>query len=116
MNKKLIATSVLILLSSPMVILAVFNPGPPPNTVNTLSVEALIQVIFNIIWPVAVAFFIIMFIIAAFSFATSRGDATKVGEARNFVIYGVVGVVVALIAFSLPFVVRNLLNSSGVGV
>ena len=68
------------------------------------------------LWFAFGAVIIIMFIIAAFSFATSRGDATKVGEARNFVIYGVVGVVVALIAFSLPFVVRNLLNSSGVGV
>lgn len=116
MNKKLIASSVLTLLTLPAVILAVFNPGPTPNTVNTLSINALIGVIFDIIWPIAVAFFIIMFIIAAFRFGTAGGDPAKVAEARNFVIYGAVGVVVALLAFSIPFVVKNLLNTSGIGV
>ncbi len=116
MNKKLIATSILTLLSLPAVILAVFNTGTVPNSVNTLSINTLLDAIFGIIWPIAVGFFVIMFIIAAFRFGTAGADATKVSEARNYVIWGVVGVLVALLAFSLPFVVRNLLNTNGINV
>ena len=107
MNKKLIALSnVAALLALPVVGLA-FNAGPVPNAVDTLTVELLIDVIFSIIWPITVAFAIIMFIVAAYLFFTAQGDATKLQNARSAVIYGVVGVVVALIAFSIPFIVRN---------
>ena len=111
MNKKLLTLSnALIFLSLPAVILA-FNPGPVPNASPGLSVEALIDIIFAILWPVAVAFFIIMFILAAFKFFTAQGEPDGVADARNFVIWGIVGVVVALIAFSIPFIIRNTLGS-----
>jgi|SRR3989344_190432 len=110
MNKKLILASVsTVLLTLPVVMLA-FDPGPIPNAAPTLNINQIIDIIFSIIWPVAVAFFIIMFVLAAFAFFNAKGDATAVAGARNFVIWGVVGVVVALIAWSIPFIVRNTLG------
>ena len=110
MNKKLLTSSaVTVLLALPSVILA-FTPGNVPNQVPGLSINDLVDVLFNIMWPVAVAFFIIMFLLAAFQFVGSQGDPAKVQTARQFVIWGVVGVVVALIAFSIPFIVRNTLG------
>lgn len=110
MNKKLIASSVLTaMLALPTVILA-FNPGPIPNPAPGLSVNDLVDIVFSIIWPIAVAFFIIMFIIASFQFFTAQGDSAKIAQARQSVIWGIVGVVVALLAFSIPFIVRNTLG------
>ena len=110
MNKKLIISSVLpAMLLLPMVALA-FAPGDIPNAAPNLSINDLVDVIFSIIWPVAVAFFIIMFIVAAFMFMSARGDPAGVEKARQAVIWGVVGVIVALLAFSIPFIVRNTLG------
>ena len=111
MNKKLIALSNLaILLALPAMALA-FNAGSVPNAVPSLSIGDLIDVIFSIVWPVVVAFAIIMFILAAYMFMTAQGDPSKLQQARSAIIYGVVGMVVALVAFSIPFIVRNTLGS-----
>ena len=111
MNKRIIAISATaVLLAMPLVGLA-FTPGNIPNQVPGLSINDLIDIIFSIIWPVVVAFAIIMFILAAFMFFSAQGDPEKVLQARNAVIWGVVGMVVALLAFSIPFIVRNTLGS-----
>ena len=106
MNKKIIASTVTVLLTLPAVMLA-FDPGTVPNAAPGLTINTLVDIIFSILWPVAVAFFIIMFVIAAFQFFTAQGDPGKVGSARQFVIWGIVGVVIALLAWSIPFIVRN---------
>ena len=111
MNKKIIAVSAsAVLLAMPLVSLA-FSAGGIPNQVPGLSINQLIDIIFSIIWPVVVAFAIIMFILAAFMFFTAQGDPEKVTNARNAVLWGVVGMVVALLAFSIPFIVRNTLGN-----
>lgn len=108
MNKKLISVSLsAFLLSFPAVILA-FQAGPVPSAVTSLTVESIIDLLFSILWPVAVAFFIVMFVIAAFQFFNAQGDAEKIKSARSFLIWGVVGVVVALLAWSIPFIIRNM--------
>ena len=109
MNKKIVFSSaVSVLLALPAVIFA-FNSGGVPNISTALNVGDVIDIIFIILWPIAVAFFIIMFVLAAFLFATAQGDPEKVKQARNSVIWGVVGVFVALISFSIVFVIRNLI-------
>lgn len=110
MNKKLISASLsAALLTLPALVLA-FNPGPIPNPAPGLSVNDLVDLVFSILWPIAVAFFIVMFVIAAFMFFTAQGDPEKIKVARSFVIWGVVGVVIALLAWSIPFIVRNTLG------
>ena len=107
MNKKLITSSILtVALALPMLVLA-FNPGPLPNPAPGLNINELVDVVFNILWPIAVAFFIIMFVLAAFIFISGQGEPAKIQQARQAVIWGVVGVVVALLAWSIPFIVRN---------
>lgn len=111
MNKKLlIAYTATTLLTLPLIALG-FNAGPVPEPIQGLSISGLIDVVFGIIWPIFIAFSIVMFIIAAFLFFTAQGAPDKVAQARQFVIWGVVGIVVAIIAFSIPFVIRNLIYS-----
>ena len=110
MNKKLIiALSTVALLTMPLAAMA-FNAGSTPNSV-TLSVTQIINIVLDFIWPIFAGFAVIMFLVAAFMFLTSSGDATKVATARQAVLWGVVGVVVGLIAFSIPLIVRTTLGS-----
>ncbi len=112
MNKKLIAFSAsALLLALPLVTMA-FSAGPQPNQVAGLNINTLIDIVFSIIWPIVVAFAIIMFILAAFMFFNAQGDPEKVKSARDAVLWGVVGMVVALLAFSIPYIVRNTLGNS----
>lgn len=108
MNKKLIISSASALLLALPALMLAFSPGNVPNNVS-VTIGGLVDIIFNILWPIAVAFFIIMFILAAFLFATARGDPEKVKQARDAVIWGVVGVVVALLAFSIVFIIRTMI-------
>ena len=111
MNKKLITLSNLtILLALPALALA-FYPGGLPNAVPGLLIGDVIDVVFSIIWPVVVAFAIITFIVAAILFMTAQDNPLKLIQARQSLMLGVVGVVVALVAFSIPFIVRNTIGN-----
>ena len=44
---------------------------------------------------------VVMIVIGGISFATSPGDSGNVAKARNTILYGVVGLVVALLAFAI---------------
>lgn len=72
------------------------------DLMKTLNV--IINVIVGVIGFVAVA----MIVMGGISFATSQGDTSKTTKARNTILYGVVGLVVALLAFAIVnFVLSN---------
>ena len=105
MNKKLIITSVTaVLLALPLAGLA-FQPDPIPNNI-LITPNAIISGLFNFIWPGTVAFIVIMFIVAGFQFLTAHGEPGKLDLARKSVLWGVVGVVVILLAFSIITITR----------
>ena len=110
MNKKLIVSSVItVFLSMPALIMA-FNPGDLPNAAPGLEINTTIDMIFAILWPISVAFFIVMFIFASFKFALAQGNPEQLAIARNFLTWGIVGVVIAVLSWSVPFIVRNTLG------
>jgi len=110
MNKKLVILfSSMVLLTLPVVMLADINPGPAPNSQN-LSVTQIVNIVLNFIWPIFVGFAVIMFLVAGFLFLTAQGDPGKVGAARQAILWGIIGVVVGVIAFSIPFIIRNTLG------
>jgi len=77
------------------------------NLMGTL--QTVVNVIVGVIGFVAV----IMMIMGGISFVTSQGDASKVAKARNTILYGVVGLVVALLAFAIVnFVLSSVFSSS----
>ena len=109
MNKKIftLLTSA-VLLALPVVSLAV-NLIPLPGII--LNPGNIFDALFNILWPFFAGFAVIMFIVAGFLFLTAQGDPEKVNQARQATLWGVVGVIVGLIAFSIPFIVRVTLGS-----
>lgn len=78
------------------------------NLMGTLT--TIINVVIGVVGFVAVA----MIVMGGISYATSQGDAAKTKKAMNTVLYGVVGLVVALLAFAIVnFVLTNVFSGSG---
>lgn len=52
---------------------------------------------------------VVVIIIGAISFITSQGDSSKVTKARNTILYGIVGLVIALLAYAIVnFVLKGI--------
>lgn len=70
----------------------------------------LIKNVINIVLGVVGILAVVMMIMGGISFITSQGDAGKVTKARNTILYGVVGLIVALLAFAIVnFVLSNII-------
>jgi len=111
MNKKLSALlSSAALMALPLVTLADIQPGSAPIAQQNLSVTNIVNIVLNFLWPLFIGFAVITFLIAGFLFLTAQGDPAKVATARTAVLWGIVGVVVGVLAFSIPFIVRNTLG------
>ncbi len=65
--------------------------------------NTVINVVLGVIGFVTVA----MIILGGISYTTSQGDAAKTTKARNTILYGVVGLVIALLAFAIVNFVLN---------
>lgn len=84
-----------------------------PTTIT--GVWAIIQTVMN--WVIAIFFLFAtyQFIRAGWAYLSSEGSEEKTTEIRKQITYGVVGVAVGLLAFSLPRIVQNFLGVSITG-
>jgi len=111
MNKKLIVLlNCIALLTLPVVSLA-FNSGGLPQTAPGLLVGDLVDVFFTIVWPIVMAFSIMAFIVSAILFMTAQDNPLRLVQARQTLMYGVIGTTIAILAFSLPFIIRNTIGN-----
>ena len=68
-----------------------------------------IQVIVNVALAVIGVLAVIMIILGGVQYTTSSGDAGKVKKAKDTIMYGIIGLVVALLAFAIVnFVLTNI--------
>lgn len=72
-----------------------------PEGVSGGGLMGTIQSVVNVIIGVIGMLAVFMIIMGGINFATSQGDAAKVTKARNTILYGVVGLVVSLLAFAI---------------
>lgn len=69
-----------------------------PNGLDLWNVlNTIINVALYIIGFVAV----VMLILGGFQYTTSSGDASKVTKAKNTILYGIIGLVVAILAYAI---------------
>lgn len=80
-----------------------------PDLMDTVT--QILNVIVGIIGVLAVA----VIIIGAVFFVTSQGDAGKVARARNTILYGIVGLVISLLAFAIVNFVLGAVFGGGSG-
>lgn len=115
MNTKKIAASIapaLLLLGIAAFAFAQTPPGlQTPGAVADLPALLLkIDTIVNLVFTALVVFAIIYIILAAFQFVTAGGDPNGVLQARSKLIYAAVGIIVALLAKSIPTVLKAVLG------
>lgn len=81
------------------------------NQSSSSSVEKVVTLVINIFsWVVGVVA-VIMIIYGGFQYITAAGDSTKVGNAKNTILYALIGlVIVALAQVIVRFVLGNVTN------
>lgn len=72
-----------------------------------------INYVVNWIFMALMIIVIILILVGAFTLVTSGGDAEKVGKGRNYVVFALVGVAVALLARAMPYLIRSILGVTG---
>lgn len=71
------------------------------------SVTTIINAVIGVLGLVAV----IVIIIGGVNYMTSSGDASKVKKAKDTILYGVIGLVICVLAFAIVnFVIAGILN------
>jgi hypothetical protein len=83
----------------------VSKPIAASNFTVSAFIDKLIGYAFGIILVIAV----LLILYAAFLYLTSAGDEDKVKEAKNYIIYAIIGIVIAFLARAIVGVVTGLL-------
>ena len=86
----------------------VVNPGTGDNG---LSISSIGHAIASVAWVTFTIIAVIMFVVAGMLFLTALGDAEKIKRARDAFLWGLVGIVVAIVAFSITSVVSHTLGA-----
>jgi hypothetical protein len=93
----------------PLLVNAQDTPPPSPIT-DPSDIIRTLENVRNIIWAILGFVVVIMFIWAGITFVTAEGDPTKLGAARNRLMYGVIGIIVALLAGGILTLVMSLMR------
>ena len=83
------------------------NVNPGAETDLNGMVATILNVVFGVVGIIAV----IMIVIGGVNYTMSQGDSQKIQKAKNTIMYGIIGLVVVLLAFAIVnFVLNGLLG------
>lgn len=78
---------------------------PGPIVTSPVQIAALLQKVLYFVGAIVMTIALIMLLWSAILYLTAGGSEDRVGRAKNYLIYAIVGIVVAVLAFSvIPFV------------
>ena len=114
MKKLSILIPIVVILALPLVVGAQITQEQ--TFVSGVSnISQVLGIINNIsVWfmSIVVGVSVFFFVMAGFLYVTSGGAEEKLKSAKNYLIYGIVGVIVALLAGAILVVVQNLVSST----
>jgi len=99
MNKKILTLILLGAIVLPITVFAAVD-----------SIQSLSMAIVNAIWPVFVVIVVICFVVAGILFLSAMGEPEKIAKAKSAFLWGVVGVVVGIVAYSIIRIISNILG------
>ena len=73
-----------------------------------ITVRNILNVVFTMVGVIAV----IMVIIGGINYTTSQGDPEKIKKAKSTILYGIIGLIISLLAFAIVSFVLNSLNGT----
>lgn len=83
-----------------------------PNGEDSPELTAVIQTILNAVYFIVGIVAVIMIILGGITYATSQGDPAKVKKGKDTILYGIVGLIIALMAFAITQFILNAMNGS----
>lgn len=108
MKKRLLALVLAGLIMAPMVL-----AGATPTSTTPPNIDIINNALPDILnWAFGILLFLaaLFIIVGGYYWVTAGGDAAKVGTARNFLIYALIGVAVAFLARGLISLVNTVVN------
>lgn len=92
---------------------AVAQPCPFDSPTYDCGACCLLDAVYKVSWWIFYIVIIIAFIfiiLGAFSIITAGGSPEKVQTGRNYILYAVIGVVLALLAWQLPNIIKTIVG------
>ena len=108
-QKSILSLAILCIIGVPVMALALTG-DVPPTAGSISSLSDLIKNIEIAIWMIFAAIAVIMFVVAGILFLTAQGAPEKVQAARSAFMWGVVGVIVGIIAYSIIAIVSSVIG------
>lgn len=105
MKKIALLLGLLSILVLPVAVSAQIGGNPPQISTDLTTLG---ESLANAVWIIFTIIAVISFVIAGILFVTSQGSPEKVAQARSAFLWGVAGVVVAIIAFTIITVVTSI--------
>ncbi len=84
------------------------------NPLNVGSICGLLQAILTALLTIGTPVAVLFLVYAGFKFVVARGNAEKLGEAKNNLLYVVIGIALFIGAWLLGEIIANTLNQLGV--
>ncbi len=107
--KKIKDLLIILFLSLPLFVFGEF--ATPTVTVTTAGqVLNIINFLTKVAYTLFIALTVLFLILAAFNYLTAQGDEGKVKTAKKQVVYAVVAIVIAILAFSVSSLVTSLIE------
>ncbi len=72
-----------------------------PEQCNGRDLNTMVQTIINAVIFVIGMVSVVMIILGGVSYATSQGDAAKVKKGKDTILYGIIGLVISILAFAI---------------
>lgn len=93
----------------PFLALAQSGGVPGPIIVSPTDISVLIQKILDWVAGIIMVIALIMLLFSAILYLTAGGSEDRVGKAKSYLLYAIIGIVIAVLAFSVrPFLVNFL--------
>ncbi len=108
--KKIISSSITTALLLPVMVFA--QPTAPTVVTSYSQVVTVIKTIGNWMFGILLALAGIFIIYAAFLYLTSSGDTAKTDKAKNIIVYAVVAIVIAVLAWGITIVAQQLVGGA----
>ena len=101
--KKYLAILILSALALPVAALAI-DFTPPQGGIP--DVPTLVNRILTPVWQIFIGLAVLMIIVAGILFLTANGQPEKITTARTALLWGIMGIAVGVLAFSITTIVR----------
>lgn len=77
---------------------------------TSLSIDSITGSIVGVLWIIFALVVVVCFVVAGIMFLTAMGDAAKLKIAKSALMWGIVGVAVGIVAYSILYIMGGILT------